>query len=87
MRVTVEAALGVAVRGLVAGKVPDDQSLVARSRQEHVGAENEAISILCLFLCTRWRRCSLLKRGSQAGDPAGVALEGTAKNKLLGHVD
>lgn len=31
--------------------------------------------------------CSLLKRGSQAGDPAGVALEGAAKNKLLGHVD
>lgn len=50
VRVTVEAALGVAVRGLVARQVPDDQSLVARGRQEHVGAEHEAISILCLSM-------------------------------------
>lgn len=36
--VTVEAALGVAVAGLVAGQVPDDEGLVARSGEEHVGA-------------------------------------------------
>jgi hypothetical protein len=36
--VAVEAPLGVTVRGLVAGQVPDDQSLVARSGEEHVGA-------------------------------------------------
>ena len=38
MGVAVEAPLGVTVRGLVAGEVPDDQSLVARGGQEHVGA-------------------------------------------------
>lgn len=36
--VAVEAPLGVTVRGLVAGEVPDDQRLVARGGQEHVGA-------------------------------------------------
>ena len=36
MRVTVERSLGVTVRGVVAGQVPDDQSLVARTRQEHI---------------------------------------------------
>ena len=33
-----EAPLGVTVRGLVAGQVPDDERLVARAGQEHVGA-------------------------------------------------
>lgn len=33
-----EAPLGVTVRGLVAGEVPDDQGLVARTGQEHVRA-------------------------------------------------
>lgn len=37
VRVTVERALGGSVGGLVAGQVPDDQRLVAGSRQEHVG--------------------------------------------------
>jgi len=36
--VTVEASLRVAVGGLVAGQVPDDESLVARAREEHVRA-------------------------------------------------
>ena len=36
--VTVEDRLGVTVRGLVAGQVPDDEGLVAGTRQEHVGA-------------------------------------------------
>jgi hypothetical protein len=34
----VERSLGVAVLGLVAGEVPDDQGLVSATRQEHVGA-------------------------------------------------
>jgi hypothetical protein len=38
VRVAVERSLGVAVGGLVAGQVPDDKSLVTRTRQEHVGA-------------------------------------------------
>ena len=38
MRVTVETALGVSVGGVVAGQVPDDQGLVARSGKKHVGA-------------------------------------------------
>jgi hypothetical protein len=36
--VTVERSLGVTVLRLIAGKVPDDQGLVAGGRQEHVGA-------------------------------------------------
>lgn len=36
--VTVERSLGVTVLGLIAGEVPDDQSLVTGSGQEHVGA-------------------------------------------------
>ena len=44
MRVTVEASLGVAVRGLVAGKVPDDERLVATSREKHVRAGRWSVS-------------------------------------------
>jgi len=29
----------------------------------------------------------LLHRGGQAGDPAGVTLEGTAEHELFGHVE
>lgn len=36
--VTVQRSLGVTVLGLVAGEVPDDQGLVTRTGQEHVGA-------------------------------------------------
>jgi hypothetical protein len=36
--VAVEATFGVTVRGLVAGEIPDDEGLVAGSRQEHVRA-------------------------------------------------
>ena len=36
--VALQAALGVAVSLLIAGKVPDDQGLVARTGQQHVGA-------------------------------------------------
>lgn len=38
MGVALQGSLGVTVLGLIASEVPDDQSLVARSRQEHVGA-------------------------------------------------
>jgi hypothetical protein len=36
VRVTVERSLWVSVGGVVAGQVPDDESLVAGTRQEHV---------------------------------------------------
>jgi hypothetical protein len=36
--VALQAPLGVTVRGLVAGEVPDDQGLVAGTGQEHVRA-------------------------------------------------
>lgn len=38
MGVAVERSLGVTVLRLVPGQVPDDQSLVSATRQEHVGA-------------------------------------------------
>lgn len=43
VRVAVETALGVAVRGLIAGEVPDDEGLVSAARKEHVGANCESI--------------------------------------------
>lgn len=63
--VALEGALRVAVGGLVAGQVPDDEGTVTRGGQKHVG---------------------VLERGGQAGNPAGVALEGAAKDELLSHV-
>lgn len=44
MGVTLEAALGVTVGLLVAGKVPDDQVLVATAREQHVGAKLQSTS-------------------------------------------
>lgn len=44
MRVTLKAAFGVTVGLLVAGKVPDDQVLVATAREQHVGAKQQEIS-------------------------------------------
>jgi hypothetical protein len=91
--VALEATLGVAVRGLVAGQVPDDESLVARSGQEHVGAaamlaERLVARRLAGPRCSsqlRRRADALLKRGSEGGNPARVALEGATENQLLGH--
>lgn len=37
-----ERSLGVAVLGLVTGEVPDDQSLVSASGEEHVGAARQS---------------------------------------------
>lgn len=47
MGVALEGALGVTVLGLVTGEVPDDQSLVTGSGQEHVGAV-EMLAIVVL---------------------------------------
>lgn len=91
MGVALKASLGVAVGLVVASQVPDDQGLVATGGKEHVGAIDGAIAIsktlfqnfetlprlLVIFL--------LLKRGSQAGNPAIVALKGSAKDELLSH--
>lgn len=38
VRVAAQRLLGVAVLGLIAGEVPDDQGLVTGTRQQHVGA-------------------------------------------------
>lgn len=43
--VALQAALGVAVSLLIAGEVPDDEGLVARTRQEHVRAVQQRISL------------------------------------------
>lgn len=43
--VTLQAALGVAVGLLIAGEVPDDEGLVAGTRQEHVRAVQQRISL------------------------------------------
>jgi len=79
----VQGALGVAVRGLVAGQVPHDERFVARAGEEHVRAG-------MLLACVSSKLdaagcCSLLERGRQGRDPAGVALEGAAEDELLSH--
>lgn len=43
MRVTLQTALGVTVGLLVAGKVPDDQVLVATTGEQHVGAAERIV--------------------------------------------
>lgn len=92
MRVALKASLGVTVGLVVASQVPDDQRLVATGGKKHIGAIDDAIAIsktvfqnfeilprvlVIIFL--------LLKRGSQAGNPAIVALKGSAKDELLSH--
>ena len=51
MGVALQAALGVAVSLLIAGEVPDDQGLVARARQQHVGAksrfQSQSLNLIC----------------------------------------
>jgi len=46
--VAVKATLGVTVRGLVAGQVPDNEGLVAAPREKHVGA----VDFLCISIST-----------------------------------
>lgn len=82
--VAVEAPLGVAVRGLVAGQVPDDERLVARAGEKHVRAGR--MSVLRTECYTvHVVGCALLERGSEGGNPARVALKGATENQLLGH--
>ena len=38
-----QTPLGVAVRGLVAGQVPDDEGLVARTGEKHVRANRKSV--------------------------------------------
>jgi len=47
MGVAVQTPLGVAVRSLVAGEVPDDQGLVSGAGQEHVGAVGLSVTAHC----------------------------------------
>jgi hypothetical protein len=47
VRVALKRTLRVAVLGLVAGEVPDDQGLVARGGEEHVGAAVRRGQISC----------------------------------------
>jgi len=56
VRVAVEAPLGVTVRGLVAGQVPDDQGLVAGTGQEHVRAAVVSIRPPSNCICCRIAR-------------------------------
>jgi hypothetical protein len=84
VRVTVEGAFGVAVRGLITGQVPDDEGLVTRTRQEHVGAEPLLVHAPWIMYCCK---LLLLEGGGQGSDPAGVALKGAAEDELLSHCD
>lgn len=43
MRVTVERSLWVSIGGIIAGQVPDDQTLVARAGEKHIRATNVSI--------------------------------------------
>ena len=82
--VTVEGAFGVAVGGLITGEVPDDEGLVTRTGQEHVGAVPPLVDA---HVVPRSCKLLLLERGGKGSDPAGVALEGAAEDELLSHCD
>lgn len=81
MRVAVKTSLWVSVGLLVASEVPDDQSLVAGSREKHVRAG----TMLALHCDRVPFEVALFKRGSQACNPAAVTLEGSAVDELLSH--
>jgi hypothetical protein len=50
VRVSVKTSLGVAIGGFIACKVPDDQSLVATGRKEHVWAAiDELVFLVDIF--------------------------------------
>lgn len=83
MRVAVQTSLGITVRGLIAGKVPDNERLIAGTRKEHVRAGYMLAD--CRDANPRKVAHILLERGRQGSDPAGVALKGASQNQLLGH--
>lgn len=57
MGVALKRALGVTVGLLVAGKVPDDQSLVATARKQHVGAIKKDFKSEPLSLFNQQKTC------------------------------
>lgn len=68
-----ERALGVTVLALITGEVPDDQSLVSASGEEHVGANKQSAFVMRRRSVCRNRARSgiiLLHGSGQAGDPA-----------------
>lgn len=88
MGVALKTALGVAVGLFVTSEVPHDQGLVATGGEQHVGAMRPLLSEpgpIPPDQKFEMRASLLLKRGSQAGNPAIVALEGSAEDELLGH--
>lgn len=64
MGVTVERALGVTVLGLVAGEVPDDESLVSATGEEHVGAVSKVSD------CSRRRNSAVFGHTSPSTWPS-----------------
>jgi hypothetical protein len=85
--VAVQAPLGVTIRGLVAGQVPDDERLVARAGQEHVGAASVSVCRARRYTVQHGGHGhALLERGREGCNPAGVALKGATENQLLGHI-
>jgi len=70
VRVAVEGSLGVALLGLIASEVPDDQGLVSGGRQEHVGAGEMLVVWPRSKSVTKVVLDVLLHGGSQTGDPA-----------------
>lgn len=81
MRMAVKTPLRVTVGGVVPGQVPDDQGLVARAGEQHVGAGKRSV-------CNPRREQDvslLLQRGRERGNPAIVAFKGPALNQLDSH--
>ena len=70
--VTLQRSLGVTVLGLIAGEVPDNQSLVSAGGEEHVVAGGEVSRSVPRVSQARSMAALdiLLHRGGQAGDPA-----------------
>jgi len=68
VRVSLEASSGASVVALLTGELPDEESLITRSRDDHVLGFRGGVG-----------------GGSNTGDPAVVALEGSLKTKSFRH--
>lgn len=84
-----QAALRVAKR-LVASQIPNNELLVARRREKHIGTIISRVSYQRQGSAPQahaqgGRANILLAGGGQGGDPAIVALEGAAKNERASH--
>lgn len=77
----VETSFRIAVCGVIAGQMPNDQSLVSASRKEHIWA------VRCQYRSSirGLRGAALFERCSQAGNPAAMALKGTTVYELFRH--